>query len=112
MVALNFASKINGFTHLNITKLDCLSELDEIKIGVAYKLPDGTTTTAFPASIEELEKVEVVYETLPGWKSDISDVRDWKDMPENAKNYVKRVEELSGGVECRFARRGPGRARS
>ena len=109
MVALNFASKINGFTHLNITKLDCLSELDEIKIGVAYKLPDGTTTTAFPASIEELEKVEVVYETLPGWKSDISDVRDWKDMPENAKNYVKRVEELSGGVECRFIGVGPGR---
>jgi len=109
MVALNFASKINGFTHLNITKLDCLSELDEIKIGVAYKLPDGTTTTAFPASIEELEKVEVVYETLPGWKSDISGVRDWNDMPENAKNYVKRVEELSGGVECRFIGVGPGR---
>ena len=109
MVALNFASKINGFTHLNITKLDCLSELDEIKIGVAYKLPDGTTTTAFPASIEELEKVEVVYETLPGWKSDIFGVRDWNDMPENAKNYVKRVEELSGGVECRFIGVGPGR---
>jgi len=109
MVALNFASKINGFTHLNITKLDCLSELDEIKIGVAYKLQDGTVTTAFPASIEELEKVEVVYETLPGWKSDISGVRDWKDMPENAKKYVQRVEELSGGVECRFIGVGPGR---
>ena len=109
MVALNFASKINGFTHLNITKLDCLSELDEIKIGVAYKLQDGTVTTAFPASIEELEKVEVVYETLPGWNSDISGVRDWKDMPENAKKYVQRVEELSGGVECRFIGVGPGR---
>jgi len=109
MVALNFASQINGFTHLNITKLDCLSELKEIKIGVAYKMPDGTVTTAFPASIEDLEKVEVIYETLPGWEKDISGVREWKDMPEEAKRYVERVEELSGGIECRFIGVGPGR---
>ena len=108
IVALNYANLINGFTHLNITKLDVLSEMDELKIGTAYKLPDGTTTTSFPSDISTLEKVEVVYETLPGWKSDISKIRSWDDMPENAKKYVERVEQLAG-VECRYIGVGPGR---
>ena len=108
MVALNYANQINGFTHLNITKLDVLSEMDELKIGVAYELPNGKTTTAFPADIATLENVKVVYETLPGWKTDIANVRSWDDMPENAKKYILRCEELSG-VECRYIGVGPGR---
>jgi hypothetical protein len=59
MVALNYASTINGFTHINLTKLDVLSGIDELKIGVAYKLPDGTVTTAFPSDIDLLGEVEV-----------------------------------------------------
>jgi adenylosuccinate synthase len=82
--------------------------MDELKIGTAYKLPDGTTTTSFPSDISTLEKVEVVYETLPGWKSDISKIRSWDDMPENAKKYIERVEQLAG-VECRYIGVGPGR---
>jgi adenylosuccinate synthase len=108
MVALNYANQINGFTHLNITKLDVLSEMDELKIGIAYELPNGKTTTAFPADIATLENVKVVYETLPGWKTDIANVRSWDDMPENAKKYILRCEELSG-VECRYIGVGPGR---
>lgn len=108
MVALNYAHLINGFTHLNITKLDVLSEMPELKIGIAYKLPNGKTTTSFPADIPTLEKVEVIYETLPGWMCDIAKVRSWDELPENAKKYVLRVEELSG-IECKFIGVGPGR---
>ncbi|GLC46828.1 hypothetical protein PLESTB_001799000 [Pleodorina starrii] len=108
IVALRYSCKINGLTHLNITKLDVLSELDEIKVGVAYKTPDGQMLRSVPADLETLENVEVVYETLPGWKSDISAVRDWKDMPQAAKDYVQRMEDLIG-IHCKWIGVGPGR---
>ena len=59
IVALRYSCKINGLTHLNITKLDVLSDLDEIKIGVAYKTPDGKLLRSVPADLETLENVEV-----------------------------------------------------
>lgn len=108
IVALNYASQINGFTHINLTKIDVLSGLKELKIGVGYKLPDGTVTTAFPSDIELLEKVEMVYETLPGWDEDIMAVRSYEDLPANCRAYVERCEELLG-VECRYLGVGPGR---
>ena len=108
VVALNYASAINGFTHLNLTKLDVLSGLPELKIATAYKLGDGTVTNAFPSSIEELEKVECVYETMPGWEEDISKMRDWDELPAKCKAYVEKIEELTG-VECRYLGVGPGR---
>lgn len=62
---------INDYTSINITKLDVLDQLEEIQIGVSYKV-DGKILDTFPADLSILSKVEVVYETLPGWKSDIS----------------------------------------
>ena len=85
-----------------------LSGLAELKIATAYKLGDGTVTNAFPSSIEELEKVECVYETLPGWEEDISKMRDWDELPAKCKAYVEKIEELTG-VECRYLGVGPGR---
>jgi adenylosuccinate synthase len=108
IVALNYASTINGFTHLNLTKLDVLSGLPELKIATKYTLGDGTVTTAFPSSIEELEKVTCVYETVPGWEEDISGMREWDELPANCKAYVEKIEELTG-VECRYLGVGPGR---
>eukprot|EP00775_Hariotina_reticulata_P007558 gene7558-7766_t len=97
IVALKYVCKINGFTHLNLTKLDVLSDLPEIKVGVGYKLPNGKVlSSSIPADIHDLEQVEVQYETLPGWQTDISNVRQWEDLPEAAKQYVLRVEELVG----------------
>lgn len=66
-----FTCRINGLTHINLTKLDVLSELETIKLGVAYKV-DGKTVTSVPSEIATLEKVEMVYEDIPGWLSDIS----------------------------------------
>ena len=66
--------RINGLTHLNLTKLDVLSELDTIQLCTAYRL-GRRTLTSVPAEIEDLEAVEAVYENLPGWQEDISQVR-------------------------------------
>lgn len=104
---LLYACTINGLTHINLTKLDVLSDLDVIKLGVAYKL-EGKETKQVPAQIKALEAVDVVYEELPGWKEDISKARSWDELPENAQKYVKRVQELLG-VECRWIGVGPGR---
>jgi len=105
--ALRYASRINGLTHLNLTKLDVLSGLDSIRVGVGYRL-DGTPLRSFPSTISDLERVEVVYEDLPGWKVDISGARAWDDLPAAAKAYIARVEELVG-VKCAWIGVGPGR---
>ena len=65
--------RINGLTHINLTKLDVLSELETIQLGVGYKI-DGKEISAVPSLIEDFERTEVLYETLPGWKQDISKV--------------------------------------
>lgn len=78
-----------------MTKLDVLDDLDEIKIGVGY-IVDGKRLESFPADLDVLAKVEVEYETLPGWKESIADCREWESLPVNAKKYVERVEEILG----------------
>eukprot|EP00238_Polyblepharides_amylifera_P003678 CAMPEP_0196580880 /NCGR_PEP_ID=MMETSP1081-20130531/31207_1 /TAXON_ID=36882 /ORGANISM="Pyramimonas amylifera, Strain CCMP720" /LENGTH=483 /DNA_ID=CAMNT_0041900901 /DNA_START=95 /DNA_END=1546 /DNA_ORIENTATION=+ len=111
MVALNYAHTINGFTSINLTKLDVLSGLKEIQLGVAYKDPaTGEVTTNMPADADYLETLEVVYETLPGWEEDISKVREYADLPETAKQYITRVEELlQDNIKCSYIGVGPGR---
>lgn len=110
MVALKYATRINGLTHMNITKLDVLSDLDEIPVGVKYVHPDGRTWTAsVPADLATLEECTTEYETLPGWKCDISGAREWADLPENARLFVERFEELCG-VYCKWIGVGVGRA--
>ena len=81
--------RINGFTHLNLTKLDVLSGLDTIQLGTGYRGPDGRMLPSMPADIRDLEAVEVVYEQLPGWRQDISGARSWDDLPANAKKYIR-----------------------
>lgn len=90
-----YSVMINGFTDLNLTKLDVLDDLDEIKVATKYLL-NGEVLESFPAALEDLAEVEVEYETLPGWKQSLDEVRSWDDLPENAKNYVLRLEELIG----------------
>lgn len=84
---------INDYTSINITKLDVLDDLDEIEIGVSYKL-DGKIIDYMPSVIEEYARVEVVYETVPGWKQSIFGVTDYNKLPENAKRYLARLEQL------------------
>ncbi|KAJ8387349.1 hypothetical protein AAFF_G00158450 [Aldrovandia affinis] len=92
LVLLKYAHMINGFTAIALTKLDILDVLPEIKVGVAYKV-DDVSIPHFPANQEVLQRVEVQYETLPGWNSDTSAVRSFQELPQNAQNYVRYIEE-------------------
>ena len=98
--------RLNGFTYLNLTKLDVLSDLDEIKIGVAYRTADGKELPTVPCDLEVLESVEVVYETVPGWKTDISTVcgcgEDGANMQVCSGDSGANVQVCSGTV-CKGA---------
>ncbi len=94
-VAIGFAAYLNGFTGLAITKLDVLDGLSELKLCTHYRLPDGTLIDYVPDT-SILETVEPVYETWQGWDEPTTNVRHWDDLPENAKKYLKRIEELAG----------------
>lgn len=102
---IRHAARVNGLTGLALTKLDILSHYDEIKIGVGYKL-NGEKLDSFPSS--GIEDVEVIYETLPGWKTDISKARKLEDLPGECRAYVDRLQEYTG-VPVKLISVGPGR---
>nr|WP_320023893.1 adenylosuccinate synthase [uncultured Acetobacterium sp.] len=91
---LKYTHAINGYDELALCKIDKLDDLPEIKICVDYKL-DGKLIKDFP-NTEDLERVEPVYITLPGWLSDTTKIRQVEDLPENAKKYIKTIEDLVG----------------
>lgn len=92
---LKYSIMLNGFTALNLTKLDVLDELESIQVAVAYKLK-GQKLDHFPARLEDLAMVEVEYVTLPGWKQSLKEITSWEALPVNAQNYVKQLEEWVG----------------
>jgi adenylosuccinate synthase len=75
--------------------LDVLSGLDEIKVCTAYTT-EGKSTTRFPSQVDDLRQAKPVYESLPGWKEEITGCRSYADLPANAKAYLRRVSELVG----------------
>ena len=94
IVATRYGTKLQGATALALTKMDVLSYLDEIPVCVAYKL-HGETVHRFPYT-PDLYESEPVYETLPGWKCDISGVRRYEDLPKAARDYVEFIEARVG----------------
>ena len=109
-VAARFSTRINGFTGVAITRLDVLDILPRLKICVGYKL-DGKTIDYFPGNVAALEKCQPIYEELPGWQSPISHIRDYEQLPAQAKQYLARLEEL---ISCpiNLISVGPGREES
>lgn len=94
-VVLRNAARLNGLSGLVITKLDVLGGLDAVNICNAYEHGGGLVTD-FPSNRRILAACRPVYETFPGWKEDISAARECRDLPENALNYLDRIEELTG----------------
>lgn len=92
-VIARHASRINGLDEMAVMKLDVLSGLKQIKIGVAYRYR-GKNVRNYPAETPVLQNCRVVYEEHPGWEEDLTGVRRWKDLPLNARRYLKRLEEL------------------
>ncbi len=106
-VIARYAARINGLSYLAITKLDVLSGLDTLKICVGYEC-DGEVITEFPASLKKMARCMPVYKEFPGWQEDITGATDFSQLPQNARDYVKHLEELSG-VPVAILGVGPGR---
>lgn len=104
-VIIRHAVRVNGLNCLVVNKLDTLAGIDTLKICVAYKKPDGTIVKDFPATLEELEGCEPVYEDHPGFNDDISACRSFDELPQVCKDYINRLEEL---CECKIAMVGVG----
>jgi adenylosuccinate synthase len=90
-----YAVRINGLTDFFLTKLDVLTGWEKIPVCVAYDI-DGVRVEELPASQSDFHHAKPIYEYLPGWSEDISGARKISDLPVNAQNYIKFLEEISG----------------
>ena len=91
---VKYAGQLSGIDYMAVTRLDILDTFDEIKMCVGYKL-DGEIIDEIPASLKVLARVEPVYETFDGWKTPISDIRSYDQLPSNAKKYLERMAEVT-----------------
>jgi adenylosuccinate synthase len=94
-VAVRYSARINGLDALALTKLDVLDGLDTLDICTAYKC-DGRTLGDFPSDLSQLARCTPVYESMPGWKAPTKGCRTFNDLPESARKYIARLEEVSG----------------
>jgi adenylosuccinate synthase len=94
-VMVKYSARINGMTCLSLMLLDVLTGFDKIKICTGYRLGDKIIDN-FPASLETLGKCEPVYQELEGWNEDISEAKSFEELPENARKYIERIEQLVG----------------
>ncbi len=103
-----YAARVNGLTDFFLTKLDVLSEFDEIPVCIAYEI-DGERVDELPANQTDFHHAKPIYEVLPGWREDISAARTFDDLPPAARGYVEFVQDVSG---CRVSAIGVGQDRN
>ncbi len=106
-VVANDAVRLNGLTGLAITKLDVLSGQARIKMAEAYDLL-GQTLHAMPSNIKQAAAVKPVYQEMAGWKAEINGIRTFSDLPVEAQDYIKRIEDFTG-IEAVIVSVGPDR---
>ncbi|MBF0714775.1 adenylosuccinate synthase [Gemelliphila palaticanis] len=109
-VVMRHSSRVSGMTNLSVNCLDVLSGLDELKICTAYDYK-GELLTEYPASENIIKDCIPVYETLPGFSEDITGVTTFEELPINAQNYLRRIEELVG-VKISVFSTGPDRTQT
>lgn len=107
LVVVKYSHSINWYDSINLTKLDVLDDFDEIKVATSYEY-QGHKLTSFPADLEILKKMDVHYETLPGWKSSTVGVQKYGDLPANARRYIQYIEDFVG-VPLKYIGTGPAR---
>lgn len=110
LVVLKYSAMINGFTSISLMLLDVLSDFETLKICTAYRI-DGKETQDFPASLDELAKAEPVYTEMEGFSGDITEVTSFDELPENAKKYIKAIEDFIK-VPVRIVSVGPKRSQT
>lgn len=87
---MKYSTAINHYTALNLTKLDVLDSFQTIKIATGYKDPQtGQELASFPASLDQLARVEVVYKEMPGWNTPITHIKTYSELPKEARDYVE-----------------------
>ena len=96
LVALRYGVRVNSLTRIFLTKLDILSAFDSIRVATAYRSSDGERYTEFPSQQSVLYHCEPEYEEMPGWKADISPVRELDDLPKEARAYIERIQQEAG----------------
>jgi adenylosuccinate synthase len=96
-VAARYSNRVNRFDAVCVMLLDVLDALDEIRIAVGYRI-EGQELVSMPASVARAERIEPVYETLPGWRSDTTTIRRWGDLPPAARRYLDRLGEAIGAA--------------
>ncbi len=94
-VLARYSSRLNGITSVALTRLDVLSQFEQVKVCVAYDV-DGERISTLPGTLAQTAAAKPVYEELPGWREDVSGVRKLGDLPTEAGQYVRRVEQLVG----------------
>jgi len=92
---LSYSRMINGIERAAITKLDVLSNFDEIKVCVAYEI-QGKKLKSFPTDVNKLMNVIPIYESLPGWKTDLTNIKNYNELPSEAKDYLQFISQKSG----------------
>ncbi len=92
-VAVRYTARLSGVDALSMMMMDVLSQLSEVKICVAYEL-DGERTNQFPSNADDLRRAVPIYETIPGWETDVTEVRRIEDLPSGARAYLDRVSQL------------------
>ncbi len=93
-VVVRYAVRVNGLTGLAVTKLDVLDSFAEIPVCVGYRL-DGELVDSMPSDVERIDRVQPIYETLPGWQKSLSHVRRIADLPPAARAYLDRLQDLA-----------------
>jgi len=96
LVAVRYSAMVCGATSLACMLLDVLSGFDELKLCTGYILPDGTKTDRFLPDAEQLMHVKPIYESVPGWSEEIDTITERNELPANAQNYLKRIEQIVG----------------
>jgi adenylosuccinate synthase len=105
LVALTYATSLNGVTEIALTKLDVLDGLDEIRLCTGYRL-DGRTLDRYPLSGDRLARCEPVYEAMPGWRGPFGNPTSLNELPKAAADYVRRIERCVG-AQVRIVSYGP-----
>jgi adenylosuccinate synthase len=95
LVALKYSIRLSSISHLAITKLDVLSGFETIKVATAYKA-GGKVIENMPANLDTYDKIELVYDELPGWEDSISQIKSINDLPKNCRSYIAYIEERLG----------------
>lgn len=107
LVIVRYAARINGLTSIALSRMDTLGGFDEVKVCTGYEI-DGRVTKEYPATVVEVERAKPVYETFAGWPSELSEIREYSQLPENARKYIEFIEDYTN-VPVDMIGVGPGR---